>query len=345
MMSFTGWMKNKYRIALGISLALTFFFALPWISLMGEAQYLQVVSPAGNAGGRLIFLAVTVFFTSLLFFQYNLFWKDRWNTRQPVWLRNTLNLLVNLMLVLIVSILVNRSSTHFFGLRKTFFTFYIFRNLLIAFVSMLVAYVYDVMEQSKQDRIKLLMLNTEKVESELARLKNQLSPHFLFNCLNSLTGVIRENQKEAIHFVNHLSETFRYMLEHRQNNLVPVHYELVFLDSYLYMMNARFGKGLRVRIDVAEAYWQKKVPQFGLQLLVENAIKHNVVSERRPLIIQITANKDSIEVSNSLQLKSQSAEGYGIGLASLAKHYELLGKSPIEVVKTEYEFYVTLPLL
>src|SRR5690606_7475552 len=95
---------------------------------------------------------------------------------------------------------------------RAFFTIYLFRNLGIAFVCMLVVYAYAVVERSKQDRIKLLTLHNEKTETELVALKTQIDPHFLFNSLNSLSGVIRKDPKEAIRFVSHLSETFRYTL-------------------------------------------------------------------------------------------------------------------------------------
>jgi two-component system LytT family sensor kinase len=350
-MNFEGLMRNRYKIALSISLALTLFFVLPWMSLMGEEQYLQMILPRRRGGDRLIFLALSVFLTSMIFFQYNFFWK-RWimafltarKVRSP-WLLGMLNLSLNLILLVGLAIAGTRLSSFFFDGKKTFFTFYLFRTFLMAVVAMLIAYVYEVMEQSKQDRIKLLMLNNEKIETELASLKNQIDPHFLFNSLSSLTGVIRQNQQEAIRFVSHLSETFRYVLDHRECSLISLYHELSFLESYLYMMKVRFGSALKIHIDIGEVHLAKRIPQFGLQLLVENAIKHNLVSERKPLTIHISADAVGIVVSNNLQLKKHSARGYGIGLANLRKQYELLGKPPIEVVKTDREFNVYLPLL
>lgn len=337
-------MRNRYKIALSISFMLTLFFALPWISLVGE-DYLQQMIPKGNGWARLGFLAGSVFLSSVLFFQYNLLWDGRLMRASSGWSRRVLHVFINLILIVVVSLAVTRISAYFFDLKRTFFAFALFRNLLIAAVSMLVAYAYEVMEQSKEDRIKYLMLHNEKVETELAMLKTQIDPHFLFNSLNSLTGVIRTNPKEAVHFVNHLSETFRYVLDHRWNNLVPLHHELAFLNAYLYLMKVRFGDGLVVRIEIEERFLSRKIPQYGLQLLVENAVKHNIVSEKRPLQIHITASESSVEVRNNLQLKSQSVKGYGIGLANLNKQYDLLGKPPLAISRTDIEFRVNLHLI
>jgi len=337
-------MRSRYKIALSISFMLALFFAAPWISLVGE-DYLQQMIPRGNGWARLGFLAGSVFFSSLLFFQCNLFWVGRLTQASSKWSRRILHIIINLVLIVLVSLAISRISFFFFDLKRTFLAFSLFRNLLIAAVSLLVAYAYEVMEQSKQDRIKYLMLHNEKVETELAMLKTQIDPHFLFNSLNSLTGVIRTNPKEAVHFVNHLSETFRYVLDHRLNNLVPLQQEVSFLNSYLYMMGVRFGDGLVVRIALEEKFLARQIPQYGLQILVENAVKHNIVSEKRPLQIHITASESSVEVRNNLQLKTQSVKGYGIGLANLTRQYELLGKPPLEIARTETEFRVNLHLL
>ena len=176
-------------------------------------------------------------------------------------------------------------------------------------------------------------------------LKSQIDPHFLFNALNSLTGLIRTNSREAIRFVNSLSETFRYTLDNQKQKAVTLREELRFLDSYLFMMKARFGDALRVKTEVKDVHLDKKLPQFALQLLVENAVKHNLVSRSKPLNVSIVSNDQMLIVQNDLQLKTQVTKRYGIGLANLSKRYDLIAGDNIEIERNEHYFRVKLPLL
>ena len=167
-------------------------------------------------------------------------------------------------------------------------------------------------------------------------LKSQIDPHFLFNALNSLTGLIRTNSREAIRFVNSLSETFRYTLDNQKQKAVTLREELRFLDSYLFMMKARFGDALRVKTEVKDVHLDKKLPQFALQLLVENAVKHNLVSRSKPLNVSIVSNDQMLIVQNDLQLKTQVTKRYGIGLANLSKRYDLIAGDNIEIERNEH---------
>ncbi len=207
------------------------------------------------------------------------------------------------------------------------------------------AYAYSAAEKSKLDRINLLTLKNQKMETELSALKAQVDPHFLFNSLNSLTGVIRENQKEAVKFVGHLSETMRYTLDHKDTNLVTLRQEIEYLKSYEFMMKIRFGDGFKIDNQIENGDLDKRLPQFALQLLVENAIKHNKVSKKNPLVIRISTDSEKLKVCNNLQPKTTVSGGYGLGLSNLSKRYELLKMDPIEIDKSHEEFTVTLSLL
>ena len=208
---------------------------------------------------------------------------------------------------------------------------------------MLVAYVIDLLENLRHEKIKTLTLQHQNVETELAALKAQIDPHFFFNSLNSLNVLIRENTKEALAFVDHLSQSFRYILENKEQKLVTVREELAFLESYLFMMEKRFASGLVVNIRIADDLCARRIPQFALQLLVENAVKHNQVSARHPLTIDIYGEPEHIVVKNNLQ-KKQSAKGYGIGLANLSKRYQLIYNTEITVRTGPTHFEVKLPI-
>lgn len=340
-------MHSRYKIIFSISLALTLFFVLPWVSLLEKAGMIKEHVPMVKLRGRLLFLSTSVFFTSLLFFQLNFFEKKKLMPFKNHTRRKTGIIVMNLLLAIIISLILVKIAISIFDVELTaaFFTIYLSRNLGIAFLSMLVVYAYEAVERSKSDRIKLLAIDYEKTETELAMLKTQLNPHFLFNSLNVLTGVIRENPREAIHFVHHLSETFRYTLEKNSTHLAFLRDEFHFLDSYLYMMRRRFGDGLKINIDIQPEQLSRKLPQFALQILIENAIKHNVVSPNKPLMIHILTSCNELTITNNLQVKKQWTQGYGIGLANLKKRYELLGYETVTIDKTEDEFRVKLLLL
>ena len=340
-------MSIKLKISLGVSVALTLFFAWPWISIFQEVKILQQYVSLDTAKTRFTYMALSVFVTSLFLFQYNFYWKNKIIKQKKPGIAWSLDLLTNILLILLFTVLFLAIMSRLFQIEpiRAYFTLYLFRNVATGFVVMIVVYIYNLIEKSKLDKIRILTLANEKSETELAVLKSQIDPHFLFNALNSLTGLIREDAREAIQFVNHLSETFRYTLEHRQQKMVTLQEELNFLKSYMFMMKARFGDGLRMETEIKETHRDKKLPQFALQLLVENAIKHNTISQSKPLTVSILSDDAKLLVSNNLQPRRQSVQGYGIGLANLAQRYQLLEGRDIEVQKTKDKFQVNRPLL
>lgn len=340
-------MLTKHKISLAVSLALTVFFVFPWITLAGEINNLGKFVPEESVKMRLVYMATTVFVISLIMFYHNFFWKLQLPRPKQNWLGWIQDAAINILLVLVLSGSLLLITEQLFGVPsvRTYLILYVFRNTSIAFVAVMVNYVYKLVETSKSDKIRILSLNKERAETELAILKTQIDPHFLFNTLNSLTSLIRQNGKEAIEFVGHLSETFRYTLEHRKEDVVTVKKELAFLESYIFMMKIRFADGLDIHIKVKDTHLSRKIPQFALQLLIENAVKHNRISERSPLVIGIESNDEHLMVVNNLQAKLPSSGGYGIGLANLSKRYLLLAGLDIQVYKNESKFEVKLPLL
>lgn len=339
-------MNSKQKISVAVSVALALFFALPWISIFDQAQQFQQVIPPESARMRLLFMTISVFLGSLMFFQFNFYWQSRHGSNKR-WFSNFGQLLINLILIVLLSGFFHRISIRLLNIdpSTSFISLYIIRNLGISVISLLVTYVYVAAERSKLDRINLLTLKNEKMENEMSALKAQIDPHFLFNSLNSLTGVIRQDQKEAIRFVDHLSETLRYTLDHKDDNLVTLHEEIEYLRSYDYMMQIRFEDGFNIDNQIEPGDLEKRIPQFALQLLVENAIKHNIVSAKKPLTIRLASDGNHLKVCNNLHTKKSHARGYGIGLANLSKRYELLGFDPLEINKSKNEFSVTLALI
>jgi LytS/YehU family sensor histidine kinase len=293
--------------------------------------------------GRIMFMFVTVFLVSLLLFSYNFFWKYSITPRMR---GITMTAITNFFLILAASLILLLFASLIFKVRAPipYLMFYFFRNLIIAVVVVLVTYVVELIERLKQEKIELLTLQHQNAETELAALRSQIDPHYLFNTLTTLSSLVRANSNETISFIDHMADTFRYMLENRTQKVVKVRDELSFLHSYVFMMKKRFGEGLDVVMSVSDEYLDKEIPQFALQAVVENATKHNIVSIKKTLRIELTSRDNCITVRNNLREK-KSANGYGIGLTNLVQRYWLIGKKKIQVTKGDDFFEVTLPLL
>ena len=185
-------------------------------------------------------------------------------------------------------------------------------------------------------------LKTEVVKLEYEALKNQVNPHFLFNSLNALTSLVAENE-EAVKFIKMLSDVYRYVLEQKDKEVVPLYREIYFVRAYAYLHKIRFGENFHVEVEIPEG--SKNVVPLSVQMLVENAIKHNVVSDEEPLRIKIFQKKDYVVVENNLQLKSMVKDSKKIGLENIKSRYAYLTDKEFVVEKTETKFIVKVPLL
>jgi sensor histidine kinase YesM len=174
-------------------------------------------------------------------------------------------------------------------------------------------------------------------------LKSQIKPHFLFNSLNSLVSLINSDAKKATLFVHKLADVYRYVLDQGESELVPLAEERKFLEDYIYLQKIRFGENLQVAIDLEQAGSQLVIP-LSLQMMVENAIKHNEISAEHPLQIRIYQDKEArIIVSNKLNKKEILDETPGVGLANLRKRIAFFTDDSLDVVEGSGEFRVTIP--
>lgn len=189
-------------------------------------------------------------------------------------------------------------------------------------------------------------LNAAYKRSQLNGLKSQINPHFLFNSLNSLSSLIQEDEAQAEIFLNEMSKVYRYMLRNDDEQLVTLDSELRFLSSYMHILQARYGDGLQLFINVAEIDKQQLLAPLTLQVLLENAFTQNIVSKSSPLIVDISVSASSLVVKHNIQHKSvTSVIDFEAGLDNLGGKYELLGK-PIVVNDTDTSFRsITIPLL
>ncbi len=191
-------------------------------------------------------------------------------------------------------------------------------------------------------------LKQETVKSQLDSLRNHIDPHFLFNNLNILSSLIPKESKEANEFLENFSDVYRYVLQHRKSELVKVETEIEFIEAYAFMLSKRFGNHFSVEIDLNDKVLTRKfIPPLALQLLVENVVKHNVISAQKPLSVQITHEEhEYLVIRNNLQRKT-TLESYSSrsGLDNIMKRYRYLCEKQPEIIESHDSYTVRLPLL
>ncbi len=187
-------------------------------------------------------------------------------------------------------------------------------------------------------------LKTEMMTYKYESLRNQINPHFLFNSFNVLSELIYDDQKTAVRFVQQMSDLFRYVLDSRDKELVPLSEEIEFIESFSYLLKTRFEDKLTIEIDV-ETNKDDLIVPISLQLLIENAVKHNEVSEAFPLNINIKKQNGYINVRNTLQIKNVGDDSKETGLKNIKQQFSFFTDTPIDIRKTENEFIVRLPVL
>lgn len=188
-------------------------------------------------------------------------------------------------------------------------------------------------------------LELEKSQVQFDNLKNQLNPHFLFNALTSLNSLIFENQQLASEFLQQLSRVYRYVLQNKDKNFVLLATELEFITNYVKLLETRFAGALNINFDIQENAKEKAIVPVTLQILIENATKHNVVDKDKPLRIDVVTVGDYLVVSNNLQLKKKVETSNRQGLENLKSLYKFLTDKPVLVEPTDDRFYVKIPLI
>ncbi|MBL7924127.1 MAG: histidine kinase [Bacteroidia bacterium] len=226
---------------------------------------------------------------------------------------------------------------------------FVYNLIIVEFFVFLISGIYEAIFYFARWRYSVMEaeeLKKANLQSQFESLKNQVSPHFLFNSLNTLSSLIEENPETAVRFVNQLSKVYRYLLQSNEKELTTIKDELEFLEAYLFLLKTRFGEGLHMDISLPESHLCSWIPPLTLQILVENAVKHNVVSSTRPLHIEIrSCTEDTICVINNVQKKTINVASNGMGLANIKAKYKLLNRPPIRIEDGPAAFTITLPII
>jgi two-component system, LytTR family, sensor kinase len=188
-------------------------------------------------------------------------------------------------------------------------------------------------------------LKRANIEAQNLALKQQIDPHFLFNSLNTLTALIEEEPQYATQFVKELSNVYRYVLQSKDHITVSVAEEISFAKAYSYLLELRFGQNFHVDFSISEYAQTRALPPLVVQLCLENAIKHNIVSREKPLFLSITDTDGMLVITNTLQRKKYALASTNIGLNTIRYRYSLLTETAIKIQETDTEFSIELPLL
>lgn len=226
------------------------------------------------------------------------------------------------------------------------FTQNIFRAWLLAVAVIFANLFYFSLKQKEALTRQMNDLKREMIASQYATLKNQISPHFLFNSLNTLTSLMYEDRDLASDFVTRLASSYRYILDNREYDLVPLQKELTFLDAFIFMMKVRHKEAVTIEMKIKANTEALVIPTLALQMLVENALKHNMYSKERPLKITISSiQNDALAIRNNLQKRALKEATTQLGIRNIKKRYAYYTNKQV-LVREEQEFFeVIIPLL
>ncbi len=276
---------------------------------------------------------------------------SRYLTKKIPWQKNSLKrLIAGVLLSLIYSTVVIvladfLLSVAFHGATFETYTISLRFVLLLLVITFLITFTFygiGFFQELKKAIIREEGLKRNILELEYATLKNQVNPHFLFNSLNVLTSLVSEN-KDAVKYIKTLAEVYRYLLENKDKQIVDLQTETEFTKAYLYLHQIRFGDNLKIHINTPDR--NVSIVPLSLQMLTENAIKHNIISKDQPLRIDISFSEDYIIVKNNLQLKNTPENSLKVGLENIKKRYSYLTDKEVVVEKNSNSFIVKLPLL
>ncbi|OCA79018.1 histidine kinase [Chryseobacterium contaminans] len=213
----------------------------------------------------------------------------------------------------------------------------------------LVCYMFLTLLQNnytgQQVELELEKVKSDNLGAQYELLKQQINPHFLFNSLNTLKSMAETHDEETIDFIVKLSDFYRFTLESRKLDLISIQEEMKIVDSYLFLQKARFGKGIIFTQELDKKIFQTLVPPFTIQLLVENCIKHNIVSQSKPLHIKIYNSDNHIIIQNFIQHKTIREDSLGVGLENIKMRYKHLLEQDIIIYSDEKIFQIKLPLI
>jgi len=337
---------KKYYLKTGLALAVLF----PGIFVFDK--------PGKDfIAGSLLFLAI--FFSIITMWIYNAIFVDfvkllRSNSYKkfnPTYANILISLFLAVPIYFILAIIFNQEQVLLSSLLEGNFSakalFYlILRVMMFDGGLLIIKFLIDNDKEKQRFKLENEVLKSEQLKATHETFKQQVDPHFLFNSLNTLQSLVKqENTDRTLQFIKELSHVYRYMLSSREKNYVTVGEEIEFLRSYLYLLKIRFGRAFNTVISVDQRCASTNIPTHTLQLLAENAVKHNVIRKEEPLTLEIKSDDEHLIVSNNLLPKQHNVQSAGIGLHNINTRYSLLFGKEISISAANGHFTVLLPVI
>lgn len=338
-------LQDKNKITIIGALVVTTLMNFP--RLLITLRESELTSGFGLTLGDVLLRSIVMFCFSWLVLSFNLVWKNQWHgqkIRSQLSTDIAINAGILILGVTALTILKQIFSPGFFEGRQLFFMTF-FAYLIVQLILLLISRVVNLNFQHQQNLLEKEQAKQKALQHQLQALRTQINPHFLFNALNSLNALIRQKSENASTFVDKLSWLLRSTLQRSDKDFISLQDELEYLEAYIFLQKERFGEKFNVDVCIPEEWKKEMIPSFSLQLLVENAIKHNVVSKRQPLLVEIYTEEEFLIVKNKIQERRDAVESTGTGLGNLSTRFKLLKKRTIEIFKDEQFFSVKLPIL
>jgi two-component system, LytTR family, sensor kinase len=321
--------KKLYRAA---------FISSPIISVVGSVP-LVILEQISSSKVFVLwgFLAITI----LVFWFINIFIlskvKDPYSVKRYV---------LSFVIVLLIQ-LVNIFLASRFGIKSTETKGLIYPLIPAIGINSLILLISNsiILQFEKRNaQLEIQELKVTNLEAQRLILLQQLQPHFLFNALSTLKSLICDDPKSAEDYTVQLSDFLRYSIQAKNTEIVSLEDELAFTQNYIGLQKVRFGDSIKYNMDISKDFLDKKLPVYALQTLVENAIKHNAFTDRKPLTIEVEMEGNRLKISNTLTPKTTQLVS-GTGLDNLNQRYKLIAEKQIEILETETHYTVFIPLL
>jgi two-component system, LytTR family, sensor kinase len=322
---------------------------------IGMHILIKYFGKVGNVGGNMFFDFFIYIFMTMVVWEGNRFIDKKLDdfkislipkpTRR-ISLQFSLGAGFTIVAAFLVALLFNDLYYQLSGLTKLD---YLLFSVVIPFVGFFIIFSIEIGSrffiQMRKSLIDVEKYKAESLQAQLHNLKNQINPHFLFNNLSVLSSLVYTNQDKAVDFIQQLSKVYRYLLDNRSFALVSLDKELDFINSYTFLLKIRFDEKLTINFNIAPESLNLVLPPMTLQILIENAIKHNEISSEKKLTINITANQNQLEISNNLQARTNTEPSSKTGLQNIRDRYAYFTNREIQIEQDKNNFTVKIPLI
>ncbi|MBB4802690.1 LytS/YehU family sensor histidine kinase [Flavobacterium nitrogenifigens] len=315
------------------------------IALAVMASIPKLFDADSTPGDLIINSSITLLF-SLFIWYYNIYSLPKFSSNKTAKSLFNWKLLLSVVLGILLMVILVIAHQELFQVSKMDAPImFELRGVLINLIVYMFLHLLFQNYQTQQMGVELERTKAVNLGAQYELLKQQINPHFLFNSLNTLKSMVDMNDENSSDFILKLSDFYRFTLESRKLDLIPLREEIQILDSYVYLLKARFEDGFVLENEIDEKQYESVIPPFALQLLIENCIKHNVVSLNKPLKIRLYSEKDFLVIENPIQLKRGAIVSTGVGLDNINQRFMHLVHKEIEIDKNETTFKVKIPLI